>query len=451
MTAALLVLVQRYGLTIQRAMSVGATALQLAVAIGLYMLAGDGEPRVYLLGNWPAPFGIVLVLDRLAATMLLLTGVLAIGVVLASLGEWDQLGRHFHALFQFQLLGINGAFLTGDLFNLFVFFEVLLIASYGLMLHGGGPRRLKAGFHYIAINLIGSTVFLFAVGTIYAVTGTLNMADLAVKVPQVAAGNEALAVGRRAAAVHGVRHQVGDGAVALVAAADLRLDLAAGGGHVRDHDQGRRLFDHPRLHADLRRRCRPARRHCHAVDPAGRHRRRWCLARSACSPAARLRDLACYSVIASMGTVLIAIGLSSADGLAAALYYAVQSTLTSAALFLLAGLLVKDADGRRSRATAALRSPATAVRRAVFPAGHRDGRHAAAGRLHWQASDPGCGRAGPQIAIVWPAILITSLLLILGFARAGIDSSGRKTEGAALPDPEARLCRLIADCCRRRA
>jgi multicomponent K+:H+ antiporter subunit D len=192
MTAALLVLAQAYGLTIQRTLSVCATAFQLAIAIGLYMLAGDGEPRIYLLGNWPAPFGIVLVLDRLASTMLLLTGVLATGVVLASIGEWDRKGRHFHALLQFQLMGINGAFLTGDLFNLFVFFEVLLIASYGLMLHGSGQYRLRAGFHYIAINLIGSTVFLFAVGTIYAVTGTLNMADLAVKVPQVAAGNEAL-------------------------------------------------------------------------------------------------------------------------------------------------------------------------------------------------------------------------------------------------------------------
>ncbi len=192
MTAAMLVLALRHSLTGQRIISVAATALQLIAAIGLYGLAGDGETRAYLLGNWPAPFGIVLVLDRLAATMLLLAGLLAVGVVIAAIGAWDRRGRHFHALFQFQMLGINVAFLTGDLFNLFVFFEVLLIASYGLMLHGGGARRLKAGFHYIAVNLIGSTVFLFAVGTIYAVTGTLNMGDLAVKVPQVATDNQAL-------------------------------------------------------------------------------------------------------------------------------------------------------------------------------------------------------------------------------------------------------------------
>ena len=106
---------------------------------------------------------------------------------------WDRRGRHFHPLFQFQLIGLNGAFLTGDVFNLFVFFEVMLIASYGLMLHGGGPRRLRAGFQYVAVNLLASTLFLVrASALIYAVTGTLNMADLAVKAPLVAPGDVAL-------------------------------------------------------------------------------------------------------------------------------------------------------------------------------------------------------------------------------------------------------------------
>jgi hypothetical protein len=99
----------------------------------------DGRRRVYRLGDWPAPFGIVLVLDRLSALMVLLTAVLALIVLLYAIATgWDARGRHFHALFQFQLMGICGAFLTGDVFNLFVFFEVLLIASYGLMIHGGG-------------------------------------------------------------------------------------------------------------------------------------------------------------------------------------------------------------------------------------------------------------------------------------------------------------------------
>ncbi|MEX0760599.1 MAG: proton-conducting transporter membrane subunit, partial [Tistlia sp.] len=193
MLAPLLVLAVRHSLTLQRVFSAVGTAALVAVSLGLALRAAGGGPEIYELGNWPAPFGIVLVLDRLSALMLLLTGLLAAAVLTYAISSgWDARGRHFHPLFQFQLMGVNGAFLTGDLFNLFVFFEVLLIASYGLMLHGGGAERLKAGVQYIVVNLAGSTLFLFAVGTIYAVTGTLNMADLAVKVQQVAPGDEAL-------------------------------------------------------------------------------------------------------------------------------------------------------------------------------------------------------------------------------------------------------------------
>ena len=141
MTAALLILALPHHLKHQRVVSVASTILALALAIGLLVLAGDGTPRAYFLGNWPAPFGIVLVLDRLSAIMLLLSAALALMVAVYACAGWDTRGRHFHALLQFQLLGVNGAFLTGDLFNLFVFFEVMLIASYGLMLHGGGAPR----------------------------------------------------------------------------------------------------------------------------------------------------------------------------------------------------------------------------------------------------------------------------------------------------------------------
>lgn len=118
--------------------------------------AGNGVVSVYLLGNWPPPFAIVLVLDRLSALMLLLTALLAIPALVFSTARWDGRGQHFHSLFQFLLMGLNGAFLTGDLFNLFVFFEILLAASYGLALHGSGALRVRAGLHYIAINLAAS-------------------------------------------------------------------------------------------------------------------------------------------------------------------------------------------------------------------------------------------------------------------------------------------------------
>jgi multicomponent K+:H+ antiporter subunit D len=141
LTAALLIMVWRRDIRMQRIVSITATVALLGIAILLYHLASDGEPRVYRVGAWPAPFGIVLVLDRLSATMLLLAAALAVAVLVYAVAGWDARGRHFHALFQFQLLGLNGAFLTGDIFNLFVFFEAMLIASYGLMLHGGGARR----------------------------------------------------------------------------------------------------------------------------------------------------------------------------------------------------------------------------------------------------------------------------------------------------------------------
>jgi multicomponent K+:H+ antiporter subunit D len=150
----------------------------LLVAMELLVRAKSGHIGFYLLGDWAARFGIVLVVDRLSAMMLVLTGLLALPALVYSAAAWHRQGQHFHSMFQFLLMGLNGAFLTGDLFNLFVFFEVLLAASYGLLLHGGGQLRVRAGLHYIAINLTGSLLFLIGVSLIYGATGTLNMAHL---------------------------------------------------------------------------------------------------------------------------------------------------------------------------------------------------------------------------------------------------------------------------------
>src|SRR5215212_11335898 len=166
-----------------------ATGALVGIAIALLGIA-DASPAgiagVYRLGDWPPPFAIVLVADRLASVMLLLTSVLAFAALMFSLARWHRAGAHFHSLFQFLLMGINGAFLTGDLFNLFVFFELLLAASYGLALHGSGRARVKAGLHYVVVNLAASLLFLIGVSLIYAVSGTLNMADLAMRIPRIA-------------------------------------------------------------------------------------------------------------------------------------------------------------------------------------------------------------------------------------------------------------------------
>src|SRR5690606_26292715 len=116
------------------AINIGATVLLLAAALALLAGTNGGAASTssYQLGDWPAPFGIVLVVDRLSALMVVLTAVLALATIVFSAARWHRAGPHFNSLFQLLLMGLNGAFLTGDLFNLFVFFEVLLAASYGL-------------------------------------------------------------------------------------------------------------------------------------------------------------------------------------------------------------------------------------------------------------------------------------------------------------------------------
>jgi multicomponent K+:H+ antiporter subunit D len=186
--AMLLVEERRRGL--KSAISVVSSFALVGIAIALLASSDATGPAsrlaVYRLGDWPAPFGIVLVVDRLSALMLLLTSILGSAAVVFSLARWHRAGAHFHSLFQFLLMGVNGAFLTGDLFNLFVFFELLLAASYGLALHGSGPARVKAGLHYIVVNLAASLLFLIGVSLIYGVSGTLNMADLAARIPHIA-------------------------------------------------------------------------------------------------------------------------------------------------------------------------------------------------------------------------------------------------------------------------
>jgi multicomponent K+:H+ antiporter subunit D len=195
-SAAVMLLLDERRRAVKGGIGMATTVALLITSIVLLRLADMMPPgsgvRTYQLGNWPAPFGIVLVLDRLSALMLVLTSVLGIAALLYSLARWHRMGPRFHTIFQLQLMGLNGAFLTGDLFNLFVFFEVLLAASYGLVLHGDGVARVRAGLAYIAINLTGSFLFLIGASLVYGVTGTLNMADFAARIPTLAPGDASL-------------------------------------------------------------------------------------------------------------------------------------------------------------------------------------------------------------------------------------------------------------------
>lgn len=189
LTAGLMLWLGEKHRTLKGRINLLSSMLGLSISIALFMWVQKsgttGSIGVYLPGNWDVPFGIVLVVDHLSAMMLVLTGIIGVCALTFALARWDRAGASFHALFQIQLMGLYGAFLTADLFNLFVFFEVLLAASYGLMLHGSGRARVSAGLHYISINLLASSLFLIGAALIYGVTGTLNLADLAIKIPQV--------------------------------------------------------------------------------------------------------------------------------------------------------------------------------------------------------------------------------------------------------------------------
>jgi multicomponent K+:H+ antiporter subunit D len=347
-TGALLLLFDERRHALKALVNVGSTLVLAAIAIRLLLLANDPTTgaiatEVYLLGNWPAPFGIVLALDRLSALMLVLTAMLALASLIFSLGRWHRSGPHFHTLFQLLLMGLNGAFLTGDLFNLFVFFEVLLAASYGLILHGSGPFRVRAGLHYIAVNLAGAALFLIGVSLVYGATGTLNMADLAAKIPMLAEGDRTLLEG--GAAVLGVAFLIKAGMWPLglwlpnaytAAAAPVAAIFA--------------ILSKVGIYILLRLSIMLFGADAGASAGFGGS---WLLVGGLFTIAfgaigvlasQAMGRLAGFYVLVSSGTLLAAIGMENAGVTAGALYYMVSSTLTISAFFLLIELVERAQD-----------------------------------------------------------------------------------------------------------
>jgi len=413
-------LMLRHRLDMSRLVSLGACLALVGVAAALVAHASGGTTESYALGNWRAPFGIVLVLDRLSAMMLLLTAGLATVVMTYAVATgMDRKGWHFHPLFQFQLLGLNGAFLTGDLFNLFVFFEVLLIASYGLLLHGQGPQRLKAGVQYVVINLVGSTLFLVGVGLLYGVTGTLNMADLAVRVAAAPAGDQGLiaasalvltvvfALKAAVAPLHfwlPGAYSATTGAVAALFAIMTKVGAYAiirTGTLIFGEDAGAVAF---------------------VAGP-------WLLPAAIATTfigfiglfAARgLREMAAWSVVGSMGVLLSAIAVFSAEAMGPALYYVLHSTLAGAALFLVADLIAKRRGEHGDALTPGPRFAQSGVLSGLFFL-------AAIGVVGLPPLSGFVGkllildgvRAAPAAAWIWATILITTLIGVLAFSRAG--------------------------------
>ncbi|MDQ3265259.1 MAG: monovalent cation/H+ antiporter subunit D [Myxococcota bacterium] len=192
LTAAGLLLLGEGRRPLKGAISATSALLGLATSVVLLTWVDRHGPLAYLPGNWAAPFGITVVADRLSTLMLVLASLVGLASILFSTARWHRAGVHFHPLAQLQLMGLAGAFLTGDLFNLFVFFEITLAASYGLVLHGSGRARVLAGLHYVVINLAASSLFLIGATLLYGVTGTLNLADLSLRVLEVAPQDRSL-------------------------------------------------------------------------------------------------------------------------------------------------------------------------------------------------------------------------------------------------------------------
>jgi multicomponent Na+:H+ antiporter subunit D len=165
---------------------VSATALLIASILLLQNVIRDGI-QVTALGSWSAPYGIVFVADIFSAIMVCVTAVIGLAVTIYSLTAIDRRREAFgyYPLTSLLLMGVCGAFLTGDIFNLYVWFEVMLISSFVLLALGGERPQFESAMKYVTLNLISSAIFLAAVGLLYGVTGTLNMADLARRLPLV--------------------------------------------------------------------------------------------------------------------------------------------------------------------------------------------------------------------------------------------------------------------------
>lgn len=440
LVAALMLIDRRIGS--QRALAWLSAVLLAGCSAWMLVLAADGWRSVYLLGNWSAPWGIVLVADRLSVLMVALTSLLALITLASSVqSDWDSRGEHFHPLMQIQLMGLNGAFLTGDLFNLFVFFEALLIASYGLLVHGDGSARIRAGLTTVALNLVGSALFLIAASLLYGVTGTLNFADLALRVAQLDGAGVTLAhtgalllltvfclkaailplgfwlpgtygpAGPAVAALFAVMTKVGiyavlrlftlvfgnsAGALAEVAFPWIVLPAAAG----------------------------------------------YLLAMICSLAGTDLRKLASMLVMASAAFLLIGIGRASEASVAAAIYYLPHTTLSAAALFLVAGLVTRsrgERAGDRLVAGPAPLSPAlvgglfflSAMALAGMPP--LGGFIGKAMLLLSMLPDEGLPAAIGTIGWLWFIILAGSLFGLISLARAG-STLFWKSDGPTAPD-----------------
>ena len=420
---------------IRHAISLGSAMIGLLLAIAMMDFANTGQIKAYFLREWSAPFGIALVVDRLSAMMVLLTYVIAVPVLWFASAEWDQRGRYFHTMFHFLLMGMSGAFLTGDLFNLFVFFEVLLLASYVLLLHHHNKARFKLGLHYVIINLLASAMFLIGLGLIYGSVGSLNMADVARLFPRLESDQHQLAMAGAMLlfVVFGIKaamlpvgfwlpktYAVAATPVAAIFALMTKVGIYAilrVNGTVFSDPQGQNLLENWLLIIGV----------LTSIYGA-----------LGAIAAERLRRFIGFMILSSIGTILIAVSLFSIQAWAAGLYYLIHSTVIAATFYLLGEWIsiqrgwhkdhLKTAPEMKQHKLISLLFLLVAMMMAGLPpfSGFIGKVFLMQGTLYH-----------PQKVWIILVVLLVSLLSILAFVRAGYVIFWRATTPEQNPEHEA--------------
>lgn len=421
----------------QRGLAIVSVIAQIIFAAMLLVTAATEGTQMYVLGDWQPPFGIVLVADRLSTLLVLLTTLLCSGALLYACAGQDKSGQYFHPLFMFQVMGINGAFLTGDIFNLFVFFEVLLIASYALLVHGGGKQKTQAAVHYVILNLIGSSLFLFGLGILYGTLGTLNIADMAIQVRHLGEAEAILAkagglllllvFGLKAALLplHFWLPRTYSSASAPVAALFAIMTKVGIYSIFRVHTL---VFgEEANLLADIALPwIWPMAMGTLAIGTLGVF----------VSPT--LRIMTANLVVISAGTLLIAAALQSEKATAAALFYILHSTLITGALFLIADLISRQRGKAEDRfvKSRAMSQPKLLGFAFVIAALAIIGLPPLSGFVG-KVLIMRAAESTAEIIWIWPLILVSSLMALIAISRAGTTLFWRVTTAAQSSEEKA--------------
>lgn len=414
----------------QRIFATGSALFLVVLSSSLVQeVAGTGT-QVYALGNWEAPFGIAFVADPLASALVLLTSVLGLAAILYAAAGEDETGLYYYPLTLMLMSGVIGAFMTGDLFNLFVCFEILLIASYALLIHGGGKHKTQASLHYVILNLVGSSIFLFALGILYGMLGTLNIADMAVKIQALDADGEKLVkvAGLMLLIVFGLKSAMLPlhfwlprtyASASAPVAAMFAIMTKVG------------IYSIFRVHTVI------------FGDGAGELAQiaqfwLWPIAMLTLAAGAlgalasvNLRTLTANMIIISVGTLLTGAALGTTQASGAAFYYLLHTTLVSAAMFLIADMVARQRGKAGDRFVAARCMPQRNLLSALYfvAALAMVGMPPLSGfigkALLLQSAD-----TAAEMGWVWSLILLSSLAAIIALSRAGTTLFWRVTGSA---------------------